>query len=160
MLTAATDMAQLRAKGMQAYGIGPAMTSEDFAQHAWHSDVERLSEESLYSLNSFGRPCPAWCRVRKAHEPAWLSNTQMEPTRLGALASLLLQVSTSGVQVPLPQDLGVMDDVPHCKVREGTDREWVVTGNPTSRPRIRRNESKESHSGRSDRSELLHHAIP
>ena len=46
-------MAQLRAKGMQAYGIGPAMTSEDFAQHAWHSDVERLSEESLYQFVEF-----------------------------------------------------------------------------------------------------------
>jgi acetylornithine deacetylase/succinyl-diaminopimelate desuccinylase-like protein len=53
MLAAATDMAQLRAKGMQAYGIGPAMTTEDFAQHAWHSDVERLSEESLYQFVEF-----------------------------------------------------------------------------------------------------------
>ena len=43
MMTAATDMAQLRAKGVHAYGIGPAMTGGDFAQHAWHSDVERLS---------------------------------------------------------------------------------------------------------------------
>ena len=53
MFTASTDMAQLRAKGMQAYGIGPAMTSEDFAQHGWHSDVERLSEESLYQFVEF-----------------------------------------------------------------------------------------------------------
>src|SRR5579864_2029573 len=44
MLTAATDMAQLRAKGIQSYGIGPAMTSDDFTNHAWHSDVERLAE--------------------------------------------------------------------------------------------------------------------
>jgi acetylornithine deacetylase/succinyl-diaminopimelate desuccinylase-like protein len=50
MLTAATDMAQLRAKGVQAYGVGPAMTREDFAQHGWHSDVERLSEASLYQF--------------------------------------------------------------------------------------------------------------
>jgi hypothetical protein len=49
-LTASTDMAQLRAKGVQSYGIGPAMTSEDFAQHGWHSDVERLSESSLYQF--------------------------------------------------------------------------------------------------------------
>jgi hypothetical protein len=53
MLTAATDMAQLRAKGIQAYGIGPAMTAEDFAQHAWHSDVKRLSESSLYQFVEF-----------------------------------------------------------------------------------------------------------
>ena len=53
MLTAGTDMSHLRAKGMQSYGIGPAMTSEDFVQHAWHSDVERLSEESLYQFVEF-----------------------------------------------------------------------------------------------------------
>jgi acetylornithine deacetylase/succinyl-diaminopimelate desuccinylase-like protein len=53
MLTAATDMAQLRAKGIQSYGIGPAMTSDDFANHAWHSDVERLSETSLYRFVEF-----------------------------------------------------------------------------------------------------------
>jgi acetylornithine deacetylase/succinyl-diaminopimelate desuccinylase-like protein len=53
MLTASSDMAQLRAKGVQAYGIGPAMTDEEFTQHAWHSDVERLSEESLYRFVQF-----------------------------------------------------------------------------------------------------------
>lgn len=53
MLAAATDMAQLRAKGVQAYGIGPAMTAEDFARHGWHSDVERLSEASLYQFVEF-----------------------------------------------------------------------------------------------------------
>jgi acetylornithine deacetylase/succinyl-diaminopimelate desuccinylase-like protein len=53
MLTASSDMAQLRAKGVQAYGIGPAMTNEEFTQHAWHSDVERLSEESLYRFVQF-----------------------------------------------------------------------------------------------------------
>ena len=53
MLAAATDMAQLREKGVQSYGIGPAMTREDFAQHAWHSDVERLSEDSLYQFVQF-----------------------------------------------------------------------------------------------------------
>jgi acetylornithine deacetylase/succinyl-diaminopimelate desuccinylase-like protein len=59
MLTAATDMSQLRAKGVQAYGIGPAMTADDFAQHAWHSDVERLSEASLYQFVEF-----VWTAVR------------------------------------------------------------------------------------------------
>jgi acetylornithine deacetylase/succinyl-diaminopimelate desuccinylase-like protein len=53
MLAAATDMAQLRAKGVQAYGIGPAMTRRDFVQHGWHSDVERLSEDSLYQFVQF-----------------------------------------------------------------------------------------------------------
>jgi acetylornithine deacetylase/succinyl-diaminopimelate desuccinylase-like protein len=53
MMTAATDMAQLRARGIHAYGIGPAMTSVDFAQHAWHSDVERLPEDSLYQFVQF-----------------------------------------------------------------------------------------------------------
>ena len=50
MLTASTDMAQLRAKGIQSYGIGPALTNEDFANHAWHSDVERIPEASLYKF--------------------------------------------------------------------------------------------------------------
>jgi acetylornithine deacetylase/succinyl-diaminopimelate desuccinylase-like protein len=50
MLTASTDMAQLRAKGIQSYGIGPALTSDDFANHAWHSDVERIPEASLYKF--------------------------------------------------------------------------------------------------------------
>jgi len=53
MLPAATDMAQLRAKGVQAYGVGPALTPDEFAQHAWHSDVERLSETSLYQFVEF-----------------------------------------------------------------------------------------------------------
>lgn len=53
MLTASTDMAQLRAKGIQSYGIGPAMTADDFANHAWHSDVERISEASLYKFVEF-----------------------------------------------------------------------------------------------------------
>jgi acetylornithine deacetylase/succinyl-diaminopimelate desuccinylase-like protein len=50
MLTASTDMAQLRAKGIQSYGIGPALTNDDFANHAWHSDVERIPEASLYKF--------------------------------------------------------------------------------------------------------------
>ena len=53
MSTGATDMAQLRAKGIQAYGIGPAATDEDRAQYGAHSDVERLSESSLYKFVEF-----------------------------------------------------------------------------------------------------------
>jgi acetylornithine deacetylase/succinyl-diaminopimelate desuccinylase-like protein len=53
MSTGASDMAQLRAKGIQSYGIGPAVTDEDRAQYGAHSDVERLSESSLYQFVEF-----------------------------------------------------------------------------------------------------------
>lgn len=53
MVTGATDLAQLRAKGVQAYGIGPRFDEKEFAEHGWHSDVERLSEDSLYGLVQF-----------------------------------------------------------------------------------------------------------
>ena len=53
MMNAATDMAQLRAKGVQAYGVGPALTAEDWAEHAWHSDVERIPVRALYDFVRF-----------------------------------------------------------------------------------------------------------
>ena len=53
MMNGATDMAQLRARGVSSYGVGPAMTSDDFVQHGWHSDVERLPEASLYQFVEF-----------------------------------------------------------------------------------------------------------
>jgi len=53
MSTGATDMAQLRAKGIQAYGIGPASTQADTINYGAHSDVERLLESSLYRLAEF-----------------------------------------------------------------------------------------------------------
>jgi acetylornithine deacetylase/succinyl-diaminopimelate desuccinylase-like protein len=53
MSTGASDMAQLRAKGIQSYGIGPAVSDEDRAQYGAHSDVERLSEASLYKFIEF-----------------------------------------------------------------------------------------------------------
>lgn len=53
MLTAATDMAQLRAKGIQAYGIDPPVSDEDRRDYGWHSDVERMLESSLYSFVQF-----------------------------------------------------------------------------------------------------------
>ena len=53
MMTGATDMAQLRAKGMQCYGIGPESTDEEFAAHGWHSDVERATALSVYKLAEF-----------------------------------------------------------------------------------------------------------
>jgi acetylornithine deacetylase/succinyl-diaminopimelate desuccinylase-like protein len=53
MLTGATDMAQLRAKGVQCYGIGSAATESDSVNFGAHSDVERLLESSLYSFVEF-----------------------------------------------------------------------------------------------------------
>jgi acetylornithine deacetylase/succinyl-diaminopimelate desuccinylase-like protein len=53
MLTGATDMAQLRAKGVQAYGVGPAVNEEDSANYGAHSDVERIPVASLYSFTRF-----------------------------------------------------------------------------------------------------------
>lgn len=53
LLTGATDMAQLRARGIQSYGIGPAVTQSDSDNYGAHSDVERLPESSLYSFVQF-----------------------------------------------------------------------------------------------------------
>jgi acetylornithine deacetylase/succinyl-diaminopimelate desuccinylase-like protein len=50
MSTGASDMAQLRAKGIPSYGIGPAATENDSTNFGAHSDVERLQESSLYAL--------------------------------------------------------------------------------------------------------------
>jgi acetylornithine deacetylase/succinyl-diaminopimelate desuccinylase-like protein len=53
MQTGATDMAYLRAKGVQCYGIGPAQTENDYLNFGAHSDVERLAESSVYSFVEF-----------------------------------------------------------------------------------------------------------
>jgi acetylornithine deacetylase/succinyl-diaminopimelate desuccinylase-like protein len=53
MLTGATDMAYLRAKGVQSYGIGPASTDADRTNFGPHSDVERMLESSLYTFVRF-----------------------------------------------------------------------------------------------------------
>jgi acetylornithine deacetylase/succinyl-diaminopimelate desuccinylase-like protein len=54
MATGATDMAQVRAKGTQSYGIGPARTLEEInSRFGAHSDDERVSEESLKELVRF-----------------------------------------------------------------------------------------------------------
>ncbi len=53
MLTGATDMSYLRPKGVQSYGIGPAVTEQDEIDYGAHSDVERLPEESLYKFVEF-----------------------------------------------------------------------------------------------------------
>lgn len=48
MSTGASDQAQLRAKGIPSYGIGPASTESDSLNYPAHGDVERLAESSLY----------------------------------------------------------------------------------------------------------------
>ena len=54
MSTGATDMAYLRAKGMQCYGIGPATDIEDGPKgFAAHSDQERLLETELHRFVRF-----------------------------------------------------------------------------------------------------------
>jgi acetylornithine deacetylase/succinyl-diaminopimelate desuccinylase-like protein len=54
MSTGATDMAYLRAKGMQCYGIGPALDIEDGPKgFGAHSDQERIVESELYRFVRF-----------------------------------------------------------------------------------------------------------
>ena len=53
MSTGASDKAQLRARGQQSYGIGPASTHDDRINFGAHSDVERLAEASLYPFVEF-----------------------------------------------------------------------------------------------------------
>ncbi len=53
MLTGATDMAQLRAKGVQSYGIGPAIEEKDRNIGGAHSDDEREEESKLYGFMHF-----------------------------------------------------------------------------------------------------------
>jgi acetylornithine deacetylase/succinyl-diaminopimelate desuccinylase-like protein len=54
MSTGATDMAYLRAKGVQCYGIGPATDVEDGPKgFGAHSDQERILESELYRFMRF-----------------------------------------------------------------------------------------------------------
>lgn len=54
MMTGATDMAQLRARGVQCYGIGPLVDAEDIEiGYGPHSDRERILEEELYRFVRF-----------------------------------------------------------------------------------------------------------
>jgi hypothetical protein len=52
MSTGASDMAQLRNKGIDSYGIGPITTSSE-TEYGAHSDVERILESSLYQFVEF-----------------------------------------------------------------------------------------------------------
>ena len=54
MSTGATDMAQLRSKGVQCYGIGPATDFEDGPKgFGGHSDQERILESELHRFVRF-----------------------------------------------------------------------------------------------------------
>ncbi|MEO5951561.1 MAG: hypothetical protein ABIQ44_03745 [Chloroflexia bacterium] len=54
MSTGATDMSFLRAKGMQCYGIGSMVDSEDMPKgFGMHSDQERILESALYTFVHF-----------------------------------------------------------------------------------------------------------
>ncbi len=50
MVTGGTDMRGLRMKGMQCYGIGAELPTEDMVTHAMHSDNERIKESGLYQF--------------------------------------------------------------------------------------------------------------
>ena len=54
MSTGATDMAYLRAKGIQCYGVGPALDAEDGPKgFGAHSDQERILESELHKFIRF-----------------------------------------------------------------------------------------------------------
>ena len=54
MSTGASDMAQIRSKGVQCYGIGPALDREDGAKgFGAHSDQERILETELHKFVRF-----------------------------------------------------------------------------------------------------------
>jgi acetylornithine deacetylase/succinyl-diaminopimelate desuccinylase-like protein len=54
MGTGATDMAQIRSKGVQCYGIGPALDTEDGPKgFGAHSDQERILESELHRFVRF-----------------------------------------------------------------------------------------------------------
>jgi hypothetical protein len=54
MSTGATDMAFLRAKGVECYGVGPAVDVEDGPKgFGSHSDQERIIEAELYRYVRF-----------------------------------------------------------------------------------------------------------
>jgi acetylornithine deacetylase/succinyl-diaminopimelate desuccinylase-like protein len=54
MLTGATDMAFMRAKGVECYGIGPMTDTEDGPKgFGAHSDQERILEESIHKFIQF-----------------------------------------------------------------------------------------------------------
>jgi acetylornithine deacetylase/succinyl-diaminopimelate desuccinylase-like protein len=54
MSTGATDMAYLRERGIDSFGIGPMIDSEDGPKgYGAHSDQERILEEALFAFTRF-----------------------------------------------------------------------------------------------------------
>jgi acetylornithine deacetylase/succinyl-diaminopimelate desuccinylase-like protein len=53
MMTGATDMAQLRAKGVQSYGVGEPVAAADGPLGGAHSDDEHISVHGLMTLIQF-----------------------------------------------------------------------------------------------------------
>jgi acetylornithine deacetylase/succinyl-diaminopimelate desuccinylase-like protein len=53
MLTGATDMSALRARGVQAYGFGPLVDEAESGFGGAHADDERLAISSLEKLAEF-----------------------------------------------------------------------------------------------------------
>ncbi len=60
MLTGATDMAQLRARGVQSYGVGPLVEEKDQLLGGAHGDDEKILEQSLHQFVEF-----LWITVRE-----------------------------------------------------------------------------------------------
>ena len=50
MMTGATDMAQLRAKGVQAYGTGPIVSAEEGPLGGAHTDDEHIPVRALMGM--------------------------------------------------------------------------------------------------------------
>jgi acetylornithine deacetylase/succinyl-diaminopimelate desuccinylase-like protein len=72
MVTGATDLAQLRAKGVQAYGFGPVVDEQGRDGGGGpHSDDERLRESSLYEMTRF-----LWSAVTEVAVSPMLTSTK------------------------------------------------------------------------------------
>lgn len=61
MLTGGTDLLPLRAKGVQAYGIGPLAPETESNKYGAHTDDERIGEEEFQSFIRY-----LWWVVRRA----------------------------------------------------------------------------------------------
>ena len=73
MSTGASDKAaQLRAKGQQSYGIGPAGMRENSINYGAHSDVERMARVLALSV----------CRIRVERGGADCSDASLTPVRI------------------------------------------------------------------------------
>jgi acetylornithine deacetylase/succinyl-diaminopimelate desuccinylase-like protein len=69
MGTGATDMAQIRAKGQQCYGIGPAPDLEDVPKgYGAHSDQERILEAEIHRFVRFSYDIVTALARTKANE--------------------------------------------------------------------------------------------